>query len=79
MITAIVIATFLVSIVISLVLWGTFLRFGLRWIKAKNVTVRRIAYTTVLISVINITIEVLSRFYNPGDLVVPEKLIWAYE
>lgn len=50
-------AIFLGLLLISAVLWGLFLRIGLRWAKAQNITGRRIALVTSIIIVLNLALS----------------------
>ena len=47
--TIIVISLFLGLILTYILLWVLFLRIGLRWVKVNKITMRRVAYATILV------------------------------
>ena len=67
MATFIVILIILGTIILSLALWAVFLRIGLRWVKAENVTIRRIALVTGIVFLIGLAIGIATRVYIPDQ------------
>jgi signal peptidase I len=59
--TLLVGSVFVGTLVFSLALWAFFLSLGLRWAKAKNVSVIRIAVVTLLVPVLDLLITAVSH------------------
>ncbi|MBN1910875.1 MAG: signal peptidase I [Pirellulales bacterium] len=60
--TLIFAALFLGLLVVSIALWVVFLRLGLRWAKAEGITGRRLAWATILVSILQPIVYIPCRF-----------------
>lgn len=47
-VTIVIVSIFIGLVVVQAVLWAVFLRWGLRWAKVENVTMRRVGAAAVL-------------------------------
>ena len=63
--TVLVISFFAGLILASMILWALFLRIGLRWAKAPNVSIRRVVLATVLAAVLSLIVTVASGLVSP--------------
>lgn len=60
-------AIFLGLLLVSAVLWGLFLRLGLRWAKVPDVTTRRVVFTVVVVMVLQITLNALFPYFSTSS------------
>ncbi len=65
--TIILAVTFIGLLLVSAVLWALFLWVGLRWAKVPGVTTLRLVFTTVVATVLQIAVSVLSLFCSPAS------------
>jgi signal peptidase I len=63
--TVILVGLFLGLLSLTLILWAVFLRLGLRWAKAADVTRSRIVAVTGLVFVIQLVLYIAFRFISP--------------
>jgi len=68
MFSTFIFATLFVGLLIaSIVLWGLFLRLGLRWAKVPNVTSRRVILVTGLVILLNISLNGVLMLISPSS------------
>lgn len=75
-VTAILLATFLGLLILSVVLWAIFLRIGLRWAKVDSISARRIAAATAIVFAIQIALNVVSGLLSP--LTATNPFFWGF-
>ncbi len=74
MLTIIVLSMFLGLLIAYILLWALFLRVGLRWAKVKNISARRVAYTTMIVFMLlglaNVLFLMLPNNYIPDSILL---------